>query len=77
VKSAFVDPVSLSRRLRSAKYKETPQGNHLTEDTDMEGTGQNNTFEDKILAEIVRRLIEAYRPERIYLFGSTGHAVRC
>ena len=25
---------------------------------------------DPILAEIVRRLVEAYRPERIYLFGS-------
>jgi predicted nucleotidyltransferase len=26
--------------------------------------------EDARLAEIVRRLVEAYRPERIYLFGS-------
>jgi predicted nucleotidyltransferase len=25
---------------------------------------------DALLAEIVRRLVEAYRPERIYLFGS-------
>jgi uncharacterized protein len=25
---------------------------------------------DPVLAEIVRRLVEAYRPERIYLFGS-------
>jgi predicted nucleotidyltransferase len=25
---------------------------------------------DPLLAEIVRRLVEAYRPERIYLFGS-------
>ena len=25
---------------------------------------------DSILAEIVRRLVDAYRPERIYLFGS-------
>jgi predicted nucleotidyltransferase len=29
-------------------------------------------LEDKVLAEIVRRLIQAYRPERIYLFGSRG-----
>lgn len=29
-------------------------------------------LEDKVLAEIVQRLIEAYRPERIYLFGSRG-----
>jgi predicted nucleotidyltransferase len=26
--------------------------------------------QDPMLAEIVRRLIEAYQPERIYLFGS-------
>lgn len=26
--------------------------------------------EDPALADIVRRLVEAYRPERIYLFGS-------
>lgn len=26
--------------------------------------------EDPILGEIVRRLVEAYQPERIYLFGS-------
>ncbi|MGQ9589472.1 MAG: nucleotidyltransferase domain-containing protein [Planctomycetota bacterium] len=25
---------------------------------------------DPVLAEIVRRLVEAYRPERVYLFGS-------
>jgi len=25
---------------------------------------------DSTLAEIVRRLVEAYRPERVYLFGS-------
>jgi len=25
---------------------------------------------DPILAEIVRRLVEAYQPERVYLFGS-------
>ena len=27
---------------------------------------------DRKLAEIVRRLVEAYRPERIYLFGSVA-----
>src|ERR1035437_6275956 len=27
---------------------------------------------DPLLGEIVRRLIDAYRPERIYLFGSTA-----
>ncbi len=30
------------------------------------------TEHDPILAEIVRRLNEAYRPERIYLFGSVA-----
>jgi len=29
-----------------------------------------------VLAEIVRRLAEAYRPERIYLFGSTANFPR-
>jgi predicted nucleotidyltransferase len=28
--------------------------------------------EDPVLAEIVRRLTDAYRPERIYLFGSAA-----
>jgi len=28
------------------------------------------TVEDPTLVEIVRRLVEAYRPDRIYLFGS-------
>jgi predicted nucleotidyltransferase len=27
---------------------------------------------DRALAEIVRRLVAAYRPERVYLFGSTA-----
>lgn len=27
---------------------------------------------DPVLAEIVRRLVEAYHPERIYLFGSNA-----
>jgi predicted nucleotidyltransferase len=27
---------------------------------------------DPVLAEIVRRLVEAYQPERIYLFGSVA-----
>jgi len=26
--------------------------------------------DDKTLAEVVRRLIQAYRPDRVYLFGS-------
>src|SRR6266700_2567172 len=31
---------------------------------------QQLLLQDRELAEVVRRLIEAYRPERIYLFGS-------
>jgi predicted nucleotidyltransferase len=27
---------------------------------------------DPVLAEVVRRLVEAYRPERVYLFGSVA-----
>ena len=30
------------------------------------------TADDPVLAEIVRRLVDVYRPERIYLFGSTA-----
>ena len=30
------------------------------------------TAGDPVLAEVVRRLLEAYRPERIYLFGSVA-----
>lgn len=30
------------------------------------------TGSDPALAEVVRRLVEAYRPERIYLFGSVA-----
>jgi predicted nucleotidyltransferase len=30
------------------------------------------SVDDPMLAEIVRRLTEAYRPEKIYLFGSTA-----
>ena len=32
--------------------------------------GQRSTGEDAALKEIVRRLVRAYQPERIYLFGS-------
>lgn len=30
------------------------------------------TADDPILTEVVRRLVEAYQPERIYLFGSVA-----
>ena len=36
----------------------------------MEDTKLATVLKDQELAEIVRRLIAAYRPERIYLFGS-------
>jgi len=32
--------------------------------------GTDTLLQDAALTEIVRRLVEAYRPERIYLFGS-------
>jgi predicted nucleotidyltransferase len=28
--------------------------------------------EDAVVAEVVRRLVEVYRPEKVYLFGSAG-----
>ena len=33
-------------------------------------SGQELLRKDSVLAEVVRRLAEAYQPERIYLFGS-------
>jgi predicted nucleotidyltransferase len=33
---------------------------------------QTPPAEDPVLAEMVRRLVEAYRPNRIYLFGSVA-----
>ncbi|MGC9970447.1 MAG: nucleotidyltransferase domain-containing protein [Bryobacteraceae bacterium] len=41
------------------------------------GTEQTTVFktpsaDDPLLAEVVRRLAEAYQPERIYLFGSVA-----
>jgi predicted nucleotidyltransferase len=33
-------------------------------------SGQELFRGDDLLAEVVRRLVEAYKPERIYLFGS-------
>jgi len=35
-----------------------------------DGTSAVASITDPVLREIVRRLAEAYRPERIYLFGS-------
>jgi len=35
-------------------------------------TFRTPTASDAVLAEIVRRLVEAYQPERIYLFGSVA-----
>lgn len=37
---------------------------------DMENIQSATVLKDQALAEIVRRLITAYKPERIYLFGS-------
>jgi len=32
--------------------------------------GQNRFRDDPVLAEIVRRLVDVFQPERVYLFGS-------
>ncbi len=37
---------------------------------DEKQSGQGLFRPDALLAEVVRRLIEAYQPERIHLFGS-------
>jgi predicted nucleotidyltransferase len=40
----------------------------------MDGKNTGEIRENKELTEIVRRLIDAYRPERIYLFGSRARS---
>lgn len=40
--------------------------------TSNNGMSGNLAQSDPVLAEIVRRLVEAYEPERIYLFGSVA-----
>jgi predicted nucleotidyltransferase len=35
-------------------------------------TSRTPSASDPVLAEVVRRLVAAYRPERIYLFGSVA-----
>ncbi len=42
----------------------------MSNETSAEPTVADMLQRDPVLAEIVRRLREAYRPERIYLFGS-------
>ncbi len=39
-------------------------------DLDEKQSGQELLRRDAVLAGVVRRLVEAYKPERIYLFGS-------
>ncbi len=38
----------------------------------MQSDPQELLRDDAALAEIVRRLVDAYQPERVYLFGSTA-----
>lgn len=40
--------------------------------TENPATFRTPTARDPVLAEIVQRLVEAYQPERIYLFGSVA-----
>ena len=40
----------------------------------VKGLGRNRFQEDPILAGIVHRLVEAFQPERIYLFGSKARS---
>jgi len=47
---------------------------YLIKDRDMDGTESKNPIGDQSLAEIVRRLVKAYSPERIYLFGSRSRS---
>ena len=47
-------------------------GNDTTMDDLRSAVLQTPSAEDPVLGEIVRRLVEAYHPERIYLFGSAA-----
>jgi len=42
----------------------------------MDLTTDNSLATDRRLARVVQRLVEAYRPERIYLFGSSARGDR-
>jgi predicted nucleotidyltransferase len=41
----------------------------------MSATPRGELDTDKVLREILRRLVEAYKPERVYLFGSKARGV--
>ena len=42
----------------------------------MAENGARSLSDDQVLTELVRRLREAFQPERIYLFGSRGAGAR-
>ncbi|MBI2913424.1 MAG: nucleotidyltransferase domain-containing protein [Chloroflexi bacterium] len=50
----------------------TPERSRLKAAASAAASDSDLLARDPVLAEIVRRLAEAYRPERIYLFGSVA-----
>jgi excisionase family DNA binding protein len=57
------------KRIRTGRLRATKVGrNYVVSKDALEGP----PAADGVLAEIVRRLVAEYRPERVYLFGSTA-----
>jgi len=57
------------KRIRTGKLEATKVGRNYVVPAITVHRGGDDT--DPMLVEIVRRLVEAYRPDRVYLFGSS------
>jgi excisionase family DNA binding protein len=60
------------KRIRSERLPAAKVGRSYVVPAD--ALGESRFERDPVLVEIVRRLTEAYEPERIYLFGSAARA---
>lgn len=60
------------KRIRSRRLPAAKVGRSYVVPAD--ALGESRFERDPVLVEIVRRLTEAYEPERIYLFGSAARA---
>ncbi len=58
------------KRIRAGRLRALKVGHRYV--VPREAVGQASGQSDPIVAEIVRRLVSAYEPDRIYLFGSTA-----
>ena len=58
------------KRIRTGRLRATKVGRNYV--VPREALGSAPAQGDPVVAEVVRRLVEAYGPERIYLFGSAA-----